>query len=116
MFHDADSLSMKTGSAPQYVTALAVAANVKVDTNTRSPVPTPTDNSARWSDGRTPTPRVTSAHLRGGRFVPASGSSRRVHYRISGVARIDWTYRICRLRRGLCHITTVGLACARRLK
>jgi hypothetical protein len=47
-FHDS-SQSTKTGSAPTYRMAFAVATKVIVGHSTRSPGPTPCRSSARWS-------------------------------------------------------------------
>ena len=47
IFQSAAELSTKTGVAPHCRTALAVATNVNVDTNTSSPGVTPANNNAR---------------------------------------------------------------------
>ena len=47
MFQSAAELSTNTGVAPHCRTALAVATNVNVDTNTSSPDVTPANNNAR---------------------------------------------------------------------
>ena len=57
MFHDDCSLSRSTGSAPQYVIALAVATKVSVDVTTRSPGSTPTTFSAQMQRRRAATQR-----------------------------------------------------------
>ena len=49
MFQVSFSLSMKTGFAPQYLAALAVAIYVSVGIMTSSPSPTPSASSARCS-------------------------------------------------------------------
>ena len=49
MFQLDRSLSMNTGLAPQWTTALALAANVRLDTSTSSPGCTPLTSRARCS-------------------------------------------------------------------